>query len=286
MKIAGTVILALVALSSPVPARAEGIHWLLDIEAAKRQAYREQKFILLLFEYGSFDRSAKMTSEVWNQDTIIALAATFVCMRVDFEQMELSRNIVLKDKNQKLITRYRVTSVPVVVVIDPAGNPLLTFNDEVPLKDILVLLQSLPQDVKHLYTILQALEQDRDNIILRITAGDEYQRLQVPLVSNAYYGDVEDEDSVKEHPQLAEHIRSGEAVNFELMGQDATSIEMFERLLDEAPHSERRPYYLYMLTKLYLKRLREIRARDYYNILKKEYPESEYTLRAWELLKD
>jgi thioredoxin-related protein len=286
MKTVRTALLIFIAFSPLVTARADNIHWLIDIEEAKRQAYREQKLILLLFEYGSFDRSAKMTSEVWNQDTIIALANMFVCMRVDFEQMEVSKNIVLKDKNQKLITRYRVTSVPVVVVIDPAGNPLITFNDEAPLNDIVVLLHSLPQDLKNLYMILQTLEQNHDNIVLRIAAGDEYQRLLVPHLSNTYYTEVEDEDSVKDQPLLAEHIRSGEAVNFEHMGQVATSIEIFERLIDEKPHGEQRPYYLYMLTRLYLKRLKEIRARDYYNILKKEFPESEYTFKAWELLKD
>lgn len=286
MNAARIVLLAFVTISAGSTGRADGIRWFIDIDDAKQQAYNEEKLILLLFEYASFDRSPKMTSDVWNQDTIIGLARKFVCMRVDLRQMEISKNIILNDKNYKLIIRYRITSVPIAVIIDAAGNPLANFNDELSLEEIIAILQSLPHDLKSLYTILQPLERQPDNVLLNIAAGDEYQKLHMSNVSNEFYDKVKEEDTVKEHPELFEHIRSSEAVNFDAMGKVREAIQIFEELLDEQPLSRRRPFHLYMLTKLYMRILREIRARDYYNALKKEYPQSEYTFMAWELMKE
>lgn len=286
MAVARTVLLTLLAISPLAPARAQGIRWFINIDEAKQEAYLRQKLILLFFEYSSFDRSANMVSDVWHQDSVIAVADRFVCMRVDFQQLETSANIGLRDKDEKLITRYRVTSVPVVFVIDPAGNPLVNFNDELPLTEIIKLLQSLPGDLQDLFRILRALEKDNDNVGLKIAAGDEYQRLQVSHLSNMFYLDVEDEDTLKQDPALAEHVRAAEAVNFERLGESETAIGLFERLLDENPNSAQRPYHLYMLAKLYHDRLRTGRAREYYDMLKKEYPQSEYTFKTWELLKE
>ncbi|HTK81827.1 MAG TPA: tetratricopeptide repeat protein [Bacteroidota bacterium] len=286
MNAARTAVLLILLWCTSSSVRADAVRWLIDVDDAKRQAFADHKLILMLFEYASFDRSAKMTSEVWNQDTIIGLSRNFVCLRVDLEQMEASRNILLKDKNQKLIVRYRVTSVPVAVIIDATGNLLLTFNDENSLREIIGLLHSVPTDLNNLYAILQSLDRDKDNVRLKIAAGDEYQNLHISHLSNSYYEEVEDEDTVKNHPLLSERIRSSRAVNLDRMGKSGEAIDIFERLVDEQPPSENRPFQLYMLTKLYAKRLKEIRARDYYNILRKDYPQSEFTLKAWEVLKD
>lgn len=286
MNIARIVFFAFVTFSSASTGSADGIRWFIDIDEAKQQAYSEGKLILILFQYASFDRSVKMTSEVLNQDTIIGLSRNLICVRVNLEQMELSRNIILKDKNRKLIIRYRITSVPIAVITDAAGNPLANFNDEVSIEEIITLLRSLPDDLKHLYAVLKPLEQQPDNILLNIAAGDEYQRLRIFHVSNEFYDNVKEEDTVKEHPELSEHIRSSVAVNFDAMGKVREAIQMFEELLDEQPVSRNRPFHLYMLTKLYMRVLREIQARDYYNVLKKEFPGSEYTFMAWELLKE
>lgn len=279
-------IIALSLLAAVRPVNAQGIHWVLDIDEAKRQAYAENKFLLLLFEYASYDRSARMTSDVWNQDSIVALSRTYVCVRVDYEMMRTSHNIVLKDKNQKLSTRYRVTYLPTVVITDPPGNALIRFTDEIPLSDITGIMRSLPGDLNHLYGVLLQLETSPADIGLQLAAADEYQHLEVSHLSSMYYSQVEENDTMKNDTRLAERVQSAQALNFERLGQVVKAIEIFERLLDTRPQSANRPYQLYMLTKLYSKRLRAIRARDYYNILSKEYPKSEYTFRAWELLKE
>lgn len=280
------IVLTLCLLTPAAAAGAQGIHWLIDIDEAKRQAYAENKFILLLFEYASYDRSARMTSDVWIQDSIIALSGRFICLRVDYEMMKESHNIVLKDKNQKLITRYRIIYLPTVLIIDPAGDALIRFTDEIHLSEIKSIMSSLPSDLNNVFAVLRRLEAAPDDVGGQIAAGDEYQRLQVSHLSSMYYSRAEESDSVKNDPNMSEHVQSAQAINFERLGETAKSIEIYEGLLDTRPDSKHRPYRLFMLTKLYLKRLREIRARDYYNILKKEYPRSEYTFMAWELLKD
>jgi len=76
------------------------------------------------------------------------------------------------------------------------------------------------------------------------------------------------------------------AKNYVALNDVHAAIDLLERMLDKYPASERRPEQLYLLTKLNLQSLNEIRAREYLDVLEKKFPESPWTKLAEELLKN
>ena len=260
------------------------IRWYVNFDEAKKVAFDQNKLMILFFEAGSTDWSYKMISETWNQPSVIEAAQHFVCVRIDFEQMQQSRNILMKDRNQQLVVRYRVTYIPTTVVIDVAGNDLLHITDFITDKELAPRLRALPRNLDQLYPALKQLEKTPEDVGLKILAGDSYQLLNLPVISNRYYEDVADAETLLKDHKLGEHVAFARATNFHLMGQLHKSIDLCEQILDQYPESLERPKHLYTLVKLCWEDANEIRSTQYYTTLKTRYPNSQYTKLAREIV--
>jgi len=265
--------------------QSQQIDWLRNLGEAKLQATVENKLILLYFESTSSERSLKMDMETWNQPPIVQIAKKFVCVRIDFEQMRQSANIILKDRNQSLITRYRVTYLPTLVFIDIHGHVFLRAEDFESAQEMKTLMQALPTDLSNVYPTLTALEKEPDNVRLKIAVADSFQRLRQFQISNEYYREMSNADTLKIDQELAEHVDMYTAMNHYELNELHASIDLFERVLDKYPGSKHHPEQLFMLAKLYLLTLNDIRAREYLDMLEKEYPKNYFTHLARGLFK-
>jgi tetratricopeptide (TPR) repeat protein len=257
------------------------IHWYRSFDDAKVEAYLQNKLLLLYFERSSSERSFKMDHESWNQLPIIDLSNNFIFVRIDYEEGQWA---IFRERYQQLARRYRVEFLPTTVIIDVIGNQFYRMEDYISVSEMKRVMQPLPKDLFEVYAVLKKLESQPTDVALLIAAGDSYQRINLPQMSNQYYEKVVDEETVKTNKKLADHIQTYRAINFHLMGELTRSIELFEECLDKYPTSGNRPLQLYMLTKLYLQYLNENRAEEYYRTLRREFPDNQYTKSAKKLL--
>jgi|GEM_PF-3042388 len=280
-----TFILA-VALFLPIIAHCQQVEWRKNFDDAKADALTEGKLILLYFESTSDEHCFTMDSETWNQPAIVKMSKGFVCVKIDFEQMRLSSNMIRKDRNQKLAVRYRVSYLPTAVFIDLLGNVFLRVEGFVRAAEMMADMESLPTDLSRVYFLLAELEKSPGDVGMRIAAADSFQQLKLYEASNTYYRETAHTDTVKRNRKLSEHVDMSMARNYVELNEVHAAIDLLERMLDKYPGSARRPEQLYLLAGLNLQALNEIRAREYLDVLEKDFPGNPFTKRAERLLRN
>lgn len=280
-----TFILAVVFLL-PAVAHCQQVEWRRNFDEAKVDALAEGKLILLYFESTSDEHCFTMDSETWNQPAIVKMSNQFVCVKIDFEQMRLSSNLIRKDRNQKLAVRYRVNYLPTTIFIDLLGNVFLRVEGFVRAPEMKEKMESLPTDLSRVYFLLAELEKTPDNVSMRIAAADSFQQLKLYEASNTYYRETAHTDTVKRNRKLSEHVDMSMARNCVALNEVHAAIDLLERMLDKYPGSRLRPEQLFLLAGLNLQALNEIRAREYLDVLEKDFPGNPFTKRAERLLRD
>lgn len=267
----------LAAAARPAPGE---ISWLRGFEEGRKLAFEQRKLIVLYFEDSANNQSFKMDHDAWKAPGVAALAGGFVCVRVDNTELSLGRNMILRDKAQKLILRYRITYTPTIVIIDPAGNEILRSVGYLAGKDLTAMLRGLPTDTGDLSGVLERLEQETGNIPLKIRAGDLYRAFKMPSLSNKYYHEAAGSDTLRLNRRLAEHVAVSEALNYYDLKELKRTVSALEAILDTYPASPQRPFHLYLLVKTHRELLNDVAAKDCLIQLEKEFPESEYTALA------
>ncbi|MGA2622401.1 MAG: thioredoxin family protein [Bacteroidota bacterium] len=270
----------------PVVSHSQQVQWRKNFDEAKVDALTEGKLILIYFESTSDEHCFTMDSEMWNQPAIIKMSKRFVCVKIDFEQMRLSSNMIRKDRNQKLAVRYRVSYLPTTVFIDLLGNIFLRVEGFVRAPEMMEKMETLPTDLSSVYFLLAELEKTPDNVGMRIAAADSFRQLNLYEASNMYYRETAHTDTVRRNQKLSEHVDMSMARNYAELNEVHAAIDLLERMLDKYPGSAQRPEQLYLLARLNLQALNEIRAREYLDVLEKNFPESPFTKRAARLLKN
>ena len=280
-------VLAVAAMASLSPSilRSQEIHWYTNFDEAKTDALAHDRFMIVYFEQSSSDRSFKMNSGTWNQLPVIEQAEKLICVKIDDDQMRVSNDLMWKLKNEKLATRYRVEYLPLTVFIDPLGSVIARAEGCVASEDLTRMMKALPKDLTRLFVALRNLDAKSDDAPLTISVGDAYHAIGMAQLSNQYYRQADDADTVKRDPILAEHIHTFTALNYRLLGDLQKCIRLLEEGLDRYPKSENRPAQLFLLTKFYLEDTDEIKAREYATILQNVYPGNKYATMAQDLFK-
>ena len=261
------------------------IEWILNYDDARHSAAAEGKLIVLYFESSNGERSLKMDEETLNQPEVVQAFQKFICFRIDYEQMQRSLNVIRNDRNTKLANQYRVNFLPTLVITDIAGHTFVRIEDFIRPRELVEIAGRLPSDLSHVYPALLAREWEPDNALLGIAAADSFQQLHCYQTSNEIYGEIEGADTLRKDARLAEHVDMYRAMNYFELKDLAPSTKLFERMLDKYPKSSHRPEQLFMLVKLYIQSLNEIRAREYLENLRKEFPGDPYTVFAAELFR-
>jgi len=105
------------------PVFGQNVRWLIDVPAAKEQAKRENKFVLLDFTGSDWcGWCIKLKAEVFDQRAFAEFAkSNLVLVEVDFPHHKLM-TMAQKDMNGQLAATYHVTGYPTIVVLDQDGQ--------------------------------------------------------------------------------------------------------------------------------------------------------------------
>ena len=84
--------------------------WFNDYDFASKTALKENKFIVMDFWATWCGPCVEMDREMWGKPEMNSLADNFIPLKIDV------------DRNRTLASKFGATSIPKVVIIDPAGN--------------------------------------------------------------------------------------------------------------------------------------------------------------------
>lgn len=106
---------------------ASSIHWQTNYTAAKEQAEKESKPMLLLFTGSDWcGWCKKLENEVFDKPEFQnQMGGKLIFVMLDFP-MAAKQSPQLKSQNEELKNKYNVTGFPTVVVINPQGKVLGT----------------------------------------------------------------------------------------------------------------------------------------------------------------
>lgn len=97
--------------------------WTDDFEAAKKQAIKEKKILLVDFTGTDWCKFCQMLeSEVLSKKEFVAAARkNFVLVFIDIPNNTARLSPLGREQNKKIVTRYRITSFPTIALMDPSG---------------------------------------------------------------------------------------------------------------------------------------------------------------------
>lgn len=118
----------LLFIISTISSMAIGQNWVTDFEKAKKQAFSDEKMIILVFSGSDWCVPCmKLEKEIWEAETFIDYAdSNYVMLRADFPKRKKNRLPEAQQKhNDMLAEKYNTTGAfPLVVVLDAEGNVL------------------------------------------------------------------------------------------------------------------------------------------------------------------
>jgi thioredoxin-related protein len=116
-------LIALLGLALVSSARAE-LNWSTDLSAAKAQAAKESKKLLLDFTGSDWCvYCKKLDAEVFTTPEFATFAKDYVLVRVDYPRgKELPA--AEKEQNAVLKAKYKIQGYPTVIVVDDTGHEL------------------------------------------------------------------------------------------------------------------------------------------------------------------
>jgi thioredoxin-related protein len=120
MKTLLATLLTALALQS---ALAEGGNWVTDLPAAKAQAKKENKLVLIDFTGSDWcPPCKKLTAEVLSKQEFLDFATKhFVLVEIDSPRNK-PQSAELKATNEKLKTDFAIQGVPTLIVVKPDGK--------------------------------------------------------------------------------------------------------------------------------------------------------------------
>ena len=103
--------------------QAAGDHWLTDLTAAKSQAKKENKLVLIDFTGSDWcPPCKKLTADVLSKKEFLDFAAKhFVLVEIDSPRNK-PQSAELKATNEKLKSEFAIRGVPTLIVVKPDGK--------------------------------------------------------------------------------------------------------------------------------------------------------------------
>ncbi|MBI4810522.1 MAG: tetratricopeptide repeat protein [Ignavibacteriales bacterium] len=273
--------LFIVSITQSLYGKTSTTHWLKDYEEAKREAFLQNKLILIFFRDFS-ELSKRMENETFTDTSVAPLLKNYVCLEIYLSYYRLG---ISWGKYEKLSRMFHVEALPTILIVDPVCTVFYRGENFIPADKMKYFLQTLPRNIFGVYIVLDKLDKNPSLISLKIAAGDAYHKIRVAHISNRYYEEVMEAETVKSNQKLSEHVKTFRAINYHLLGDLIKAVRLFEELTDEYPNGKLRPAHLYYLTKLHLQLIEETKARMYFSMLKKKFPNSEYTNLAERLFR-
>lgn len=141
------------------------ILWFRDIQMAKAISMEEGKLILVDFWATWCGPCKDMDSKLWNSEEFKMISENFVPLKIDI------------DRNRALATKYQVSSIPKVLIMNAHGEVIYEETGFSNPKIYLNIFKKLPKDVKALNKSLRPLLENKKNELIYYEIGLAYQEL-------------------------------------------------------------------------------------------------------------
>lgn len=112
------------------------MEWHADERAARDEARRERRPLLIAFRADWDAVSLAQDRELWTDPRVVAAAKRFVAVRIDVSDVEALTP-------QAYAERYDVKVVPTILLLDPEGKPSTRLEGTVDIPDLVQALQSV-----------------------------------------------------------------------------------------------------------------------------------------------
>jgi thiol-disulfide isomerase/thioredoxin len=208
---------------------ADKIEWHKDFEVARELAKKTGKPMLIDFVADWCKPCHEMERTFWPQPQVLELAKNFVAVSLDF------------DRRGPEVSRYRVGSIPAVVITDPWGNLLTSrFGYSPRIADPLIqLMQAVPTDFSSINEWNGLLEREKDNPVALVGVADFYRKHGIIELSNSYLKRALKARETKTDLTARGKILIALGINYLKIKDYDEARKTFETYLKEVPNVDR-----------------------------------------------
>lgn len=257
--------------------------WFSDFDEAKENALRENKLLFVTFDWQPDVNELRQEAEEQGSGWIVHQYKTLIpwSQLVTSDELTSKTSCVRIPLNKGLILRQEYAKKPnSYIILDAYGNEFLNPEDFKSAMNLAQAMQALSPDVSKAYDLLRSLIQHPDSTELTLALADQYQKYHGFGLSNKYYKEVMKSKLAEADPKLLFHVRSSMALNYYLLGDNSEAKDRFEECIKEYPQSADRPKQLFLLAKILMGDEESDKARKYYEMLQKEFPNDAFTQLA------
>jgi thioredoxin-like negative regulator of GroEL len=152
-----------------------GVPWQTSVPKAAPAALAANKPLLLEFWADWCPPCKVMDEQVYSDATVVRAMTKVVPVRIDV------------DKQQPLVRKYEIASMPTLLFADSYGNELFRFTGVVTVDTMTQLLRELPGDMTNINRFAQILADDKNNFSALDSLGRELKADALFRASNVYY---------------------------------------------------------------------------------------------------
>jgi len=264
------------AQNAEVSVQSKEIVWEKDYKKALALAKETSRPLLLDFSADWCKPCRMMDEQFWVLPEVVDAVKPFIAVKIDF------------DAERSLVSKYGVSAIPYVVFTDPLGNLITArrgFSSK-KLAELNQIFEEMPKDFSPLKKYYDALELKKDDGAALLTIADSYRASKMLGLSSEFYlkalktAEIEGDAVKKERVMLTLGINAYTLRNYEL------ATDYLEDYLKAFQAEKNREKALAMLAVGYAARGKSKNSNKYLEMLKTEFPESNYIAAAVKAIGD
>jgi thioredoxin-like negative regulator of GroEL len=244
------------------------IKWQTNYKTALELAKESGKPVLMDFQAKWCKPCLAMEKNLWSKPEVVKLSEDFVFVLIDY------------DRDYEVVSRFRVNSIPHVVVADPWGN-MLGFHHGFgnnSIEAIIQLIKDTPKEFSEIKDAFALLLNDKDNTSALIKIGDFYSRKKSYHLSNTFFRralKTKAGDGRKK-----EDILVALGLNYLQIRDFDEAIRILETSLKEFPTGQKNEPAFFGLVMANIYRKRNDAAEKVLEQMKAKFPDSQSVLQA------
>lgn len=263
----------LVAAANFASAEENEIHWYKDLKEAVAVAQQTNKPMMIDFWADWCSPCKFMDAEVYSNPSLVsAFNQKMIGVRIHY------------DLQPEMVRKFNVPALPYLVFTNSYGSELMHHSGMLEAGDLTAVVRAFPTDVSELNRLDRILQEDKNDFDALLRMGRELRAAGFFKASNDYYERASKQDQGKENPAQRESILFEMGLNSLQLQDGKKAAETFKRCLKEFPHSEHKPEFLLGLARAHILNDKTREARGLLNSLITQYPQSEISHKAREIL--
>jgi hypothetical protein len=289
-----SLVLLLATLWSGAATAGDSVDWSTDIAGAFRRAAQTSRPVLVqvtanpcgykapIGEPGDVHETdcERLETDTLSKPDFAAAAARFVPVILNFAA-RTGESPAERDS----LRRWKVGTVPTLLVADPWGNEVIRLVGPTPLENTLRVLRAIPADFKPLRAAGEALRGDPDSLPALLAAASFYETSGLRPVAERYYGRAAETPAARAAAETRRSVVIPRGLNLLQMGQAKEASHVFADEAARGPDGERADAVLFGWAMAEIAAGDRASAQHVADDLAKRFPQSPYAQRLQQNLK-